>query len=120
MSARYETAARTRRSDGQFYQLGLPLGDCEFIEGHRDELLALYLQAADYDGWSIHERAEHLAAIAEYLFRLTETARPSDLPHLLAAGSGAVDIRPRTERHPRRSRHRLRPVIRAGPQPPCR
>ena len=63
----------------QFYQLGLPLRDCEFLEASRDELLGLFQKAADYPTWSVAERAGHITEIAGYLFRLSELA-PSDVP----------------------------------------
>jgi hypothetical protein len=64
----------------QFYQLGLPLRDCEFIEGERDALLALYQRAADYGTWTITERAAHLDEISGVLFRLSEVAPDVEVP----------------------------------------
>jgi superfamily II DNA/RNA helicase len=96
----------------QFYRLGLPLRDCEFIEDQRDELLAVYLKAAGYDDWSVAERAAHLADIGGTLFRLSEVALRSKCQ---GAGAGSWNsgcpARPRqrscaTRRWPRRgSRH---------------
>lgn len=63
----------------QFYRLGLPLRDCEFIEEHRAELLRLYLQASAYADWPIEQRAGHISDIAGYLFQLSEIA-PDDVP----------------------------------------
>jgi superfamily II DNA/RNA helicase len=64
----------------RFYQLGLPLRDCESIEAARDELLALYLQAARYATWTALRRADHLADIAGRLFLLSETAPTVEVP----------------------------------------
>jgi hypothetical protein len=63
----------------QFYQLGLPLKDCEFIEEHRLELLTLYLKASEYKDWSLTQRAAHISDITDYLFQLTEIA-PDSIP----------------------------------------
>lgn len=63
-----------------FYQLGLPLRDCEAVEARKDDLLALYLKAVEYDRWSVQERADHLADIAAILFRLTEIAPNGPVP----------------------------------------
>jgi superfamily II DNA/RNA helicase len=64
----------------QYYQLGLPLRDCEFIERERDALLALYLRAVDYSTWSITERAAHLDEISGTLLRLSEVAPAVEVP----------------------------------------
>ncbi len=74
--ARYPDRDRRR----QFYQLGLPLRDCEVIENRRAELLSLYLRAADYDTWSVPERTDHLADIGEILFTLSEIAPSMEVP----------------------------------------
>jgi superfamily II DNA/RNA helicase len=74
---RHRHPDRERRR--QFYQLGLPLRDCEFIEAERDELLALYLKAVDFDEWTLAERADHLAEIGGMLFRLSEVAPSVDV-----------------------------------------
>ncbi len=64
----------------QFYQLGLPLRDCEAIEAKKDELLGLYLKAVDYEAWPVGQRAGHLADIAEHLFLLSEIAPGVQVP----------------------------------------
>jgi hypothetical protein len=73
---RFPDQAQRRR----FYQLGLPLRDCESIEAQRDELLAIYLEAAVYATWTVRQRAGHLADIAGRLFLLSEIAPSVEVP----------------------------------------
>src|SRR5205085_1192946 len=40
----------------------------------------LYLKAAEYATWNIRQRADHLAEIGGYLFRLSETAPTMEVP----------------------------------------
>lgn len=64
----------------RFYQLGLPLCDCEAIENNRDVLLALHLQAGDYGTWTVSQRASHIAKIAKFLFGLHDIAPSMEIP----------------------------------------
>jgi hypothetical protein len=77
---RYNCNDESSPKGRQFYQLGLPLRDCEFIEGERDTLLALYQRAVDYGTWTITERAAHLDEISGVLFRLSEVAPDVEVP----------------------------------------
>lgn len=92
---RHADAAKRR----QFYRLGLPLADCEKIDGARDTLLALYLKASKFSEWSPQERTDHLADVAEFLFTLTEIAPLKEVPdcwrrilHLWLCGQTPTEI----------------------------
>ena len=56
----------------RFYQIGLPISDCEEIERHQDALLALYVQATNYQARDSDARCLHLLKIAEFLLSLNE------------------------------------------------
>ena len=58
----------------RFYELGLPLRDCEKIEDEKEFLLEHYLKAVNYKQWTAVERSEHIEEIAKFLFHLNEIA----------------------------------------------
>jgi hypothetical protein len=65
---RYPSRTTRRR----FYRLGFSLTVCENIENDRDYLLRIFLTSQDYYQWDPKTRAEFLASILDYLFRLQE------------------------------------------------
>jgi superfamily II DNA/RNA helicase len=63
-----------------FYRLGLPLRDCERVDGAKDQLLALFLQASAFHEWDVGRRADLLGEIAEILFQLDEIKPSGEIP----------------------------------------
>lgn len=68
--------ARRRR----FYKLGFPLHDCQVIEDNTTQLMALLLQASDFDCWSAVERCAYLVQLAGFLLDNVAELEPADNP----------------------------------------
>jgi len=64
--ARAGTALQRKR----YYQLGLPLDDCERIQKGEDALLKLFLLANWYETWDVNLRCDYLITISEILLTL--------------------------------------------------
>ncbi len=64
----------------RLFKLGFPLPDCESIEGRKDSLLLLFLEALDWSSWSASKRIEYLIGLADIVLELHELRPDKGLP----------------------------------------
>lgn len=69
-----------RATRSRLFKLGFPLSDCESIEGRKDSLLALFLEAVDWSSWSASKRIEYLIGLADIVLELHELRPDKGLP----------------------------------------